>query len=158
MMLHEIQQCSHTSTNSDGQGRMIEREEWHRYSQPLRWCQTHGRWRTACTCHRGCPTAWRWHHRLLTQRSCSLGSGTNSSRPLCGQWRWWPAGLSLCPTMHCKNGGNGLEGVPKLSSGFYSSLQVQFTQEQGYTSTCPFWLIRCMCTHLTLSVPQSKYL
>lgn len=72
-----------------------------------RWCQTHGQWRIACTCHRGCPTAWRWRHRLLTQRSCSRGLETNSSRPLCGQWKWWPADLSLCPTMHCKKGGSG---------------------------------------------------
>lgn len=78
-----------------------------RYSQRRHWCQTHARWRIACTCHHVCPTAWRWHHRLQRQKSCSRDLETNSSRPQCARWSWWPAGLSLCPTMHCKKQGNG---------------------------------------------------
>lgn len=72
-----------------------------------RWCRTRGPWRIACTCRPECPTAWTWRHKLRTQRSWSLGWETNSSRPPCGRWSWWPAGLFLCPTMHCEKGGRG---------------------------------------------------
>lgn len=89
------------------------------HSQSQRWCRTRVRWRTACTCHHGCPTAWRWRHRLLRRRSCSPDWETSSSHPLCGRWRWWPAGPSLCPTMHCKTQGHDISFVTKQAPFFF---------------------------------------
>lgn len=105
-------------------------------SPPLRWCQRHGRWRTVCTCRHECPTAWRWRRRLLTRRSCSPGSETNSWHRLCGQWRWWPAGQSLCPTKHFKKRNNTSKLIMEFKENSVCTLKITLV----FSSWVEIWL------------------